>query len=67
MLYSQNSFAPDAGENMPPRWAAIAHPELIQMDGDVAIMAVAARTNFDNFLSSLVTVYILYTQTDWPG
>ena len=63
----QNSFATDAGLYMPPSWAAIAHPELIQSSGDVAIEAVATRVNFDNFLSSLITVYILYTQTDWPG
>jgi hypothetical protein len=66
-FFSQNSFASDAGEYMPPHWAAIAHPELIQNYGEVAIEAVAARANFDNFLSSFITVYILYTQTDWPG
>lgn len=52
---------------MPPQWAAIAHPELVQSHGEITVVAVAARANFDSFLSSLITVYVLYTQTDWPG
>lgn len=51
----------------PQGWAGLASAGQVHGAREVTIEAVAARANFDTFLNSVVTVYILYTQTDWPG
>ena len=67
--YWQTSFSSgaEAYAFKPQGWAALASAGQVHGAREVTIEAVATRANFDTFLNSLVTVYILYTQTDWPG
>ena len=68
-LAGQTSFSTNADSYAykPWGWASIAYPDQVHSNGDVTIEAVASRSSYDTFLQALITVYILYTQTDWAG